>query len=147
MIVLLYNNNKMPIDLDKTDCTKVPKFSLKDKKYDAKIVSVYDGDTVNAVFEFSGELYKWSCRLDGIDTPEIRTSNPKEKEFAIKVRDILRNKILDKIVKLECKEFDKYGRLLVDIYYKDEYINNWLIDNNYAYKYDGGSKKEWVFEE
>lgn len=134
------------IDLNTIDCSKVKKFSLEGKEYDAKIVSVYDGDTVNAVFYFNNDLHRWSCRLDGIDTPELRTTNDKEKEMGVMVRNELRKKILNKVVKLKCKEFDKYGRLLVDIYYNDININEWLIDNKYAVKYTGGKRQEWKFE-
>ena len=50
-------------------------------------------------------------------------------------------------MKLSCKDFDKYGRLLVEVYDDDTVsINNWLIDNGYAFAYDGGTKKIW-FEE
>ena len=134
------------LDLENIDCSKVLKFSLDGEVYDAKVVSVYDGDTVNAVFLFNNKLNKWACRLDGLDTPELRTSDEKEKEVAIMVRDKLREKILNKVVKLECKKFDKFGRLLVDIYYNDLKINDWLIENKYAVKYSGGKKKEWNFE-
>ena len=89
-------------------------------------------------------MFKWSCRLIGVDTPELRTRNLMEKEFGYKVRDYLREKILGKIVKLSCKEFDKYGRLLVEVYDDDTTsVNNWLIDNGYAFAYDGGTKKKW----
>lgn len=134
------------IDLNNIDCSKVKRFSLNGHSYDAKIVSVYDGDTVTAVFYFNNDLYKWSCRLYGIDTPELRTSNQKEKEMGLIVRNELRKLILDKVVKLECKEFDKYGRLLVDIIYNDIKVNDWLIHNKYAIKYSGGKKEEWNFE-
>ena len=43
-------------------------------------------------------------------------------------------------------ESEKYGRLLADIYLGDENINKWLINQNFAVKYDGGTKKkpdEW----
>ena len=63
--------------------------------------------------------------------------------MGLKVRDLLREKILDKVVTLKCGELDKYGRLLIDITYENENINKWLIDNNYAYEYTGGTKKSW----
>ena len=72
-----------------------PNFSLKDLVIDAKVISVYDGDTIKCIFPFKGEFYKWNCRLSGIDTPEIRTRCKKEKEYGYKVRDILRNRILN----------------------------------------------------
>ena len=134
------------IDLNTINCNNVEMFSLEGYNIDAIIVKVYDGDTVHAVFEFKDTLYKWTCRIDGIDTPEIKSKNPKEKEVAIIVRDFLKEKILKKIVNLKCKSFDKYGRLLVDIYYNGEFINELLVDKKYAKKYDGGTKEKWIFE-
>lgn len=132
-----------------------PEFSLNNFNSEGKIVSVYDGDSVHIVLPLNlikmndttnineVKLYKFNCRLNGLDTPEIRTKNIQEKEFGLKVRDILRDKILNKIVKVKCGDFDKYGRLLVDIYLEDLHINKWLIDNGYANNYDGGKKTKW----
>lgn len=125
----------------------VKEFSLSGKEYLGKVVDVYDGDSVKIVFSlFENDplkLYKWTCRLINVDTPEIKTKNSSEKEFGIKVRDILREKILNKMVKIKCYKFDKYGRLLVEIYLDSLCINNWLIENNYAKYYDGGKKTAW----
>ena len=130
---------------------KVKIFSYEGRKCEGKVVSVYDGDTVKIVFPLTDKeperLYKWNCRLINIDTPEIRTRNLKEKAYGKKVRDFLRKKILNKIVTVSCKDFDKYGRLLVEIFYEDENINNWLIDNGYAKVYDGGTKHKWFAED
>lgn len=126
-------------DADKfSDC-------MKNKKVEAKIVSVYDGDTVKAIFPLNGVLYKWNCRLTGIDTPEIRTKSKLEKQYGYKVRDHLREKILNKVVILECGDMDKYGRLLVSINCQGEScsINQWLINNEYAFSYNGGTKQSW----
>ena len=89
--------------------------------------------------------YKWNCRLTGIDTPEIRTRCKEEKEYGYKVRDYLREKILNKVVILKCGDFDKYGRLLTEIMCIGEEcsVNQWLIQNDYAFSYDGGTKKSW----
>lgn len=130
---------------------KVKIFSYEGRKCEGKVVSVYDGDTVKIVFPLTDKeperLYKWNCRLINIDTPEIRTRNLREKAYGKKVRDFLRKKILNKIVTVSCKDFDKYGRLLVEIFYEDENINNWLIDNGYAKVYDGGTKHKWFAED
>tara|TARA_Y100000389_G_C17471074_1_gene530979 strand:+ start:9188 stop:9622 length:435 start_codon:yes stop_codon:yes gene_type:complete len=134
----------IPLDWDKiTD--GVPEFSLKGTTKEAKIVSVYDGDSCKVVFPLQEKLYKWTCRLAGIDTPELRTRNKLEKAHGLLVRDKLREKILNKVVTLKCFEFDKYGRLLISIYCDDDKlsVNQWLIDNDYALKYDGGTKKDW----
>ena len=52
-------------------------------------------------------MYKWTCRLTGIDTPEIRTSNHLEKQYGYFVRNQLRNKILNKVVRLKCGKLEQ----------------------------------------
>ena len=138
--------NKMEMKPNWDEITeKVPEFSLENEIKKAKVVSVYDGDTIKVVFPILNKLYKWNCRITGVDTPELRTRDELEKKFGYEVRDKLREKILDKIVTVKCGEFDKYGRLLVDIYCDNETrsISNWLIENKYAFAYDGGTKQKW----
>jgi len=93
----------------------------------------------------NGVFYKWNCRLLGVDTPELRTKNKLEKAFGYVVRDKLREKIMSSIVSLKCEDLDKYGRLLVTILCDDNKcnVNEWLINNDYAFSYDGGTKKSW----
>jgi endonuclease YncB( thermonuclease family) len=129
--------------------TNAEYFTLNEQVFECKVVKVYDGDTIHVLFPYFNKMYKWNCRLTGIDTPELRTTNLLEKDFGYKVRDILSEKILNKVVKIKCGEFDKYGRLLCEVYeieneteFKNS-INNWLIENNYAFAYDGGTKKDW----
>lgn len=158
------------IDWSKID-NKVKQFSLSGKKYIGKCVDVYDGDTIKVVFAVDGmdDVYRWNCRINRVDTPEIRTKNKKEKEFAKVVRDKLREKILNKLVIVDCLDFDKYGRLLAEIYHSEslqlekdnsisnnfgkvineelkkncENISDFLIKNEYAKPYDGGKKTKW----
>ena len=118
-------------------------FSFKGDAKKAKVVDVYDGDTIKVVFSVQDKLYKFNCRIQHVDTPEIRTKNKLEKQFGLKVRDILRDKILGKIVNIVCDDFDKYGRLLIDIKLEDTLLSQWLISNDYAFEYDGGTKKSW----
>lgn len=137
-------------------CIKnTPYFSLNNNEYMCKCISVYDGDTITVAFKPFEELdfYKFHIRLSEIDTPEIKTKIVKEKELATKVRDFLRDLILDKIIKIKCGEFDKYGRLLAYVYLKncdnmipENSINYLLVKKNYAKMYDGGKKKEWNFD-
>ena len=131
---------------DKVD-DSIPMLSFKGQKTNCKVVSVYDGDTIKVVFPIIGsgskKLYKWNCRINGVDTPELRTKNLLEKDFGYKVRDKLREKILGKVVYIVCDKFDKYGRLLVNIYIDGEDISKWLIDNEYAFEYNGGKKRDW----
>lgn len=104
--------------------------------YRAYVESVYDGDTITCSIDcgFNFLMKKQKIRLLGIDTPEIRGE---ERERAIYVRDKLREKILNKniIIKTEKDKKGKYGRYLATIYYNNENINDWLIENGYAKKY------------
>ena len=130
-------------ELEHLDYSKVPKFSLKDNIYEAKVIQVYDGDTITAIFKFADKFFKWNCRLDGIDTPEMKSKNVNEKSRAIEARDFLREKILGKIVQLYCKDFDKDGRLLVDVKYNEDLMNDLMIKEGFAKAYFGGTKEEW----
>jgi endonuclease YncB( thermonuclease family) len=122
-----------------------PSFSLQGYEVDAKVVSVYDGDSLKIIFPLHNVVYKWNCRLRGVDTPEIRTKNLKEKAFGYKVRDMLRKKLINQIVKLSCDSFDKYGRLLVTVRCEEDdcTVNQWLLNNNYAVEYNGGKRVDW----
>lgn len=125
--------------------TDAPELSFRDMNFEAKVISVYDGDTIKVVFPLNGTMYKWNCRLSGVDTPELRTKCDEEKKKGYEVRDCLRTRILNKVVQLGCGEFDKYGRLLVEITCSGDSctVNQWLIDNKYALPYDGGTKTQW----
>ena len=124
---------------------KTPLFSLDGLECKAKCVKCYDADTIHIVIYINGKLQRHVCRLMGIDSAEIRSKNILEKKHAKAGRDFLKEKILDKIIDIECFDFDKYGRLLVDVYKDGENINNVIINKGYAYKYIGGRKKK--FEE
>ena len=85
-------------------------------------------------------LYKFSIRLRGIDTPEIRTKNKEEKEIGIIARNELRKLILKQHVRICNIGKEKYGRLLCDVYLNDVHVNKWLITNYLAVPYNGGKK-------
>jgi len=108
----------------------------------AKIVHVYDGDTVHAVFSLpnSSTIYKYKLRLAHIDTPELRSKNIKEIKKANEAKKVVENMILNKIVYLELEGEDKYGRILANIYINNINLNQYLLDNKYAYRYEGRTK-------
>jgi micrococcal nuclease len=128
---------------------ETPMLNMKGNAYLAKVVYIYDGDTMHVVFKEFGSYYRWNCRIIGVDTPELRTKNEEEKKMGYEVRDILRDMFMNKIVTVNTFDFDKYGRLLIDIVFEDEELNEttalseWLVKHNYAYSYNGGTKKAW----
>ncbi len=108
-----------------------------------QVIKVYDGDSITIAAHLPIEnspLFRFSVRLNGIDTPEIKGKNEDEKAAAKDARDALSNLILHKEVILKNVGTEKYGRILADVYLNDLCINDWLIKENYAVKYDGGTK-------
>lgn len=109
-----------------------------------RVVKIYDGDTITIAAKLpysSSPLYRFSVRLNGIDTPELHTKNLEEKEMAEKARDALKMQIMNKEVELKNTTTEKYGRLLADVYCDSFYVNEWLVNERFAVKYDGGTKK------
>lgn len=109
-----------------------------------KVVKVYDGDTITIATKFpkvsDSPVYRFSVRLNGIDSAEIKGKTFAEKEQAIIARDALAKLIMDKTVVLKNLSMEKYGRVLADIYLGDLHVNQWMLDNKYAVAYDGGTK-------
>ena len=109
-----------------------------------RVIKVYDGDTITIAAKLpfdNSPLYRLSVRLNGIDTPEIKGKTEDEKTAAKQVKDALSNLILNKRVSLKNIQTEKYGRILADVYIGELHINQWLITEKYAVKYDGGTKK------
>lgn len=115
-----------------------------------KVIKVYDGDTITIAGKLpysESPVYRIAVRLNGIDTPEIKGQTQKEKDLAKHIRNTLHDKIFDKIVELKNTSSEKYGRLLADVYLDGISINEWLIDQGFAVKYNGGTKErpdEWT---
>jgi endonuclease YncB( thermonuclease family) len=105
---------------------------------------VYDGDTITIASKLpfvESPLYRLSVRLNGIDTPEIKGKTEDEKLAAKLTRDALAGLILNKYVTLKNIQTEKYGRILADVYFGELHVNELLIKEKYAVKYDGGTKK------
>ena len=134
-----YSNATLPTNLE---VKKLPQFIPPVKQ--GRVIKVYDGDTVTIASKVIGlknsEIYKFSVRLNGIDTPEMKTKDVAEKKLAEMAKKALSEKIMGKIIILENVKLEKYGRLLCDIYLDNLHLNKWLLDNRYAISYDGGTK-------
>lgn len=114
-----------------------------------KVIKVYDGDTITIASllpNTTEPVYRFSVRLNGIDTAEIKGKTVAEKKSAIHARDLLSELIFGKIVCLQNTKTEKYGRMLADVYCGDIHVNAWMLDNKLAVPYDGGTKirpDEW----
>jgi endonuclease YncB( thermonuclease family) len=148
----------------KTATLESPEFSFNGTKCWARVVSVYDGDSPTIVFPFNDKMYKFSTRVYGIDTSEIKSQDQACKDRAIKARNrlvelitkapfpqqVTSKKDIQKLlaqdvylVWVECMEFDKYGRVLIKMQSSPQDTKNFadiLIEEQCAYPYFGGTK-------
>lgn len=135
-------------ELNGIDGEKLPLFTLDKCVFDAKIVRVYDGDTCFAVFKLHNQHVKFKVRLQGYDSPEMNPpldskNREREKKAAQTCKEELEKHVLNKIVKLRCGKWDKYGRLLGTLYVDNININNYMIHKGFGYVYSGGTKKDF----
>lgn len=139
----------------------VPLFSFDGLNTFGKVVHAIDGDTIHIILLYNNNPIKLDCRLNNIDTPEM-TKTPEIAKRArnrllqlctdcsIELEDMCDKKTINKyieknkkIIKVECLGEDKYGRELVNIYDDEHCINDILINEGYAHKYNGGKKETW----
>ena len=128
--------------------------------YNFRVISidkVVDGDTIDVTIDLGFDLYKKErVRIAGVDTPEKRTRNLEEKALGLDATAWIKDKLEgaingsdDLIIRTELDGgIGKYGRLLGWCYIGDSSVslNERMIDEGYAWAYDGG-KKNKNFEE
>lgn len=163
MIRLMKDKVNYFLELYKQHGSNTPLFSLNGLQTYARVIDIYDGDTITVVISINDYFLKFKCRLHGIDTCEIHSKNMQNKQLAVQARNRLYNLVtnhqidqtynkkdiidyLDKnvsVVWVKCLDFDKYGRLLIDCYSSEDKPKSFseiLIDEKLAYPYDGETK-------
>ena len=131
-------------------------------EYKVKITRVVDGDTVDAEVDLGFDTFiKDRIRLMGLDTPESRTRNKKEKALGLaakaRLKEILKEYKDTLFIRTSKEGKGKFGRILAEIFssYSDNTliqrflsVNEMLIDEGHARRYYGGNKGEpWTKEE
>jgi len=113
-----------------------------------RVIKVYDGDTITIAAKMpfrtmTGPIYRFSVRLNGIDTPEMKGKGvtEDEKSAAYSTQKFVSNLVLNKYVTLKNIKNEKYGRILADVFIEDINLNELLIKERYAVPYDGTKKK------
>tara|TARA_B100001057_G_C22789346_1_gene926956 strand:- start:309 stop:713 length:405 start_codon:yes stop_codon:yes gene_type:complete len=108
---------------------------------------VVDGDTIDISIDLGFDLTKKErVRLAGIDTPEKRTKDQKEKEMGYQATEFLEMHLMEATkLTVRTEKDGKFGRMLGWLYKTDEdttSINQIMIDKGYAWAYDGGTKEK-----
>lgn len=123
--------------------------------YNAKLVKVVDGDTIDALVDLGFDTWKQvRIRMQGINAPESRTRDLKEKKLGLAAKARLKEILKDNKNKfiLVSHGVGKYGRCLGEIFVEntpgdnDQYpyleisVNRVLINEGYAKEYYGGKR-------
>lgn len=132
-------------------CNKkdVNKFCFKDCVKTVKVVDVYDGDTVTVLLNIDPKeedlnlVFKFKVRMYGYNSEEIKLpknceNRDERKKKALEQRDWLREKVMNKIVYLECLGSDKYGRILGKIYLNkddEKCLNDIIVESGLCVEY------------
>ena len=122
-----------------------------------EINRVVDGDTIDVTIDLGFDLFKKErVRIAGVDTPEKRTRDDEEKALGIDATYWMKEKLEgaidgddDLVIRTELVGgMGKYGRLLGWLYIGDgeTSLNEQMIEEGYAWAYDGGTKQK-NFEE
>ena len=128
--------------------------------YRISVTRVVDGDTVDANVDLGFNLFTHDrIRLLGIDTPESRTRNKKEKSLGLKAKARLKELVATApkgrrgkrqiFLQTTKKGKGKFGRILGTLWVNGENLNEILMRENHARPYFGGSKNElgpWTIE-
>ena len=111
------------------------------------VLKVVDGDTIDASIDLGFDIsLSKRIRLAGIDAPESRTTNLKEKALGLESKEWLKKSLegaKDILIKTEKPDStEKYGRIIGHLFIngQDTSLNNQMIDEGYALAYEGGKK-------
>lgn len=150
-------------NLEKYNIYNTSKFSLNGVSTIARLVDIIDGDTIICILPCFNQYFKFHIRLDGIDTCESKSTDNYIKKKAIDAKNRIFEYISDYTltkdlnikeylyqnyitVWLECKNFDKFGRVLADVFktHNNECIgqpiSQILLNEKLAYEYHGEHK-------
>jgi micrococcal nuclease len=115
--------------------------------YVRKVENVVDGDTIDVLIDLGFDiLFQSRVRLAGIDTPESRTRDLKEKALGLESKEYLKKQLKDAksvIIKTEkMNSTEKFGRILGWLYINGDTVsvNDHMINDGYAWGYLGATK-------
>ena len=118
-----------------------------------QVLKVVDGDTIDVIIDLGFDVsFTSRVRLAGIDTPESRTTDAREKILGLEVKDYLKKALdgaTDIVIRTEkADSSEKYGRILGWLFVnrQTDSLNTELVNKGYAWSYDGGTKNK-DFEE
>lgn len=106
------------------------------------LIKVIDGDTLKVSLPCQNAVFcqNISVRVHGVDTPELRSKNPQERQKAQEAKAFTIQFTKNKTLNLTHCARDKYFRLLCNVEADGEDLSAALLNAGYAAPYDGGTK-------
>ena len=127
-----------------------------------RVIDITDGDTIKVIINFKNDYYKLIVRLNNIDTCETKSKCEENKQKGLdakkRIFNLITGKTIDVVDKkyiknelndncyicyIKCYDFDKYGRVLADIFSNEKSNDSFssiLINEKLAYIYGGKTK-------
>lgn len=119
-------------------------------EYNAKVVKVIDGDTIEVDIDLGFDVILTSqrVRLLGIDTPESRTADKVEKVFGLASKEFLKDWLKASDNRIIIRTFlensdEKFGRILGELIAPktSEVYNRLVCEQYHAVPYHGQNKE------
>jgi endonuclease YncB( thermonuclease family) len=134
------NNKLCSLTFDNTHS-----LDFKGMRINAKVLRVIDGDTIVVGAYLLGIPLQLVCRCAGYNCAELRGKTEQERAAAIDAREFARDLLLERIVTVIIRKYDKYGgRYLADIEFEDgKKLCSIMVEHNHAKSYNGKGTAKW----
>lgn len=143
--------DSIPDALRVATLTNTPKFTLETHgtRTPARVIDVHDGDTVLVAMKMFNKIWAFRLRLAHVNTPELRPSLTESNRTEIikkarEARDFLASKVLGHIVWVNILGYEKYGRVLAELYVSEREtssINQLIVASGHGALYEGSGVK------
>ncbi len=97
--------------------------------FDARVVAVKDGDSIEVVRDVDGRQEAVEIRLSGIDAPE------RGQPWSKRAREALAQRVLGKTVRINAVTTDRYGRTVGEVYADNVCVGCELLREGLAWVY------------
>lgn len=117
--LLLLVNLTAPISAQRDIPRSQHRRDLIGRQFEARVVRVGDGDTFEV--QLNGEIRRLRIRLQGVDAPELN------EVFGRESTGFLRKLLADRVVRIDGRDMDRYGRLVARVTVNGEDVSTVLI--------------------
>jgi micrococcal nuclease len=119
-------------------------------EYAAKLIRVVDGDTIVLSLDLGLSVHRIeTCRIAGVDTPELNSSDPAVRARAQSAKSFVEEQLAGCLLKVRTEKpypMDKYGRYLAAVQFRISNDVEWkdltqrLLEEGLAVPYSGGAR-------